>query len=271
MNCEEARRHWSLYHDSEGDAETCFEISEHLADCAACAQWFHRQSYLEDKIKDKLRSDALREPSPELWSKVLVGSGVERPATNVRRWTTLGTVLALAASLLAIVSLRGLAPHDLNGPSSKEMNDLTKLSAVHHTQFASLGQPVEYESQSDLDVENYLRQRVNFSVRCPPRHDSGFFVRGAGICRLAESEAAYLVGQVGGSDVSIFILPKNALASFPQQQQELADGTAHRCREGNYQMMMATIDQSVVLVIGTADEEGLRKVLAAYGSYHEHA
>ncbi len=261
MKCDEARRHWSLYHDSEGDAEICFEISEHLADCADCAQWFHRQSFLEDKIKDKLRSDALREPSPELWSRVLAGSGVQPPTTTARRWTTLGSVLVLAASLLAMVFPWG--------QGDPEVDHLTKLTAEQHTQFASLGKPVEFESESDFDVENYLRQQVNFSVRCPPRHDSGFFVRGAGTCQLAASEAAYVVGQVGGNDVSIFILPDSALAQFPQQQ-ELADGRTHRWREGNYQLVMATIDQSVVLVIGTADEEGLQKVLTAYGSYHEH-
>ena len=47
MNCNEARQHWNLYHDSEGDAELHFRISEHLAGCADCAQWFSQQSRLE--------------------------------------------------------------------------------------------------------------------------------------------------------------------------------------------------------------------------------
>lgn len=127
-----------------------------------------------------------------------------------------------------------------------------------------MGQAVEYESQSDLDVENYLRQRVSFQVRCPPRRDSGFHVRGAGTCRLDRSQAAYLVGQVDGNDVSIFILPKHALKWFPRQQQELASGSAHRCREGNYQMVMAAIDQSVVLIIGRTSEKRLWDVLDAH-------
>lgn len=261
MHCDEVRRHWSLYHDSEGDAETCFQISEHLHGCAECAQWFHQQSYFEDKIESKLRSAALCDPTPELWDRVLLGSKVQRP-TPAYRWTMLGSVLALAASLLAAVFLWG--------PGAPTAN-LAKLTADYHAQFAVFGQQVDYESGSDLDVEDYLRERVNFPVRCPPRRDSGFLVRGAGICRLDQSEAAYLVGDVDGSDVSIFILPSNALSRFPRQQQELAGGTAHRCREGNYQMVMAAIDQSVVLIIGRMDEKRLWDVLDAYGSYHEHA
>lgn len=266
MHCDDARRHWSLYHDSEGDAEICFQISEHIHGCSECAQWFHQQSYFEDRLESKLHSLTMGEPTHELWSRVLVSSEVQRPSM-IRRWTMLGSVLALAASLLAII-LWG--PGIFWGPGNESAN-LAKLSAEHHTRFASLGQAVEYESQSDLDVENYLRKRVNFQVRCPPRRDSGFLVRGAGTCRLDQSQAAYLVGHVDGSDVSIFILPKDALKWFPRQQRELASGAAHRCREGNYQMVMAAIDQSIVLIIGRTGEKQLWDVLDAYGSYHEHA
>ena len=126
---------------------------------------------------------------------------------------------------------------------------------------------MEFASRSDLDVEAYLRRRVSFSVRCPPRHDTGFLVRGAGVCQLDRSEAAYLAGEVDGNAVSIFILPSQSLTHFPHQQQALQREATHRCREGKYEMVMAEIDRSVVLVVGQVDSERLRRVLQAYGTY----
>jgi predicted anti-sigma-YlaC factor YlaD len=48
MNCREARQHWNLYHDSEGDAELHFQIADHLSLCEDCATWFSRQDRLNN-------------------------------------------------------------------------------------------------------------------------------------------------------------------------------------------------------------------------------
>jgi predicted anti-sigma-YlaC factor YlaD len=63
MNCQQARRHWDLYYDSEGAAELHFQLNEHLSSCAGCADWFDKQSRLESLIEQRLGSEAVSEPS----------------------------------------------------------------------------------------------------------------------------------------------------------------------------------------------------------------
>jgi anti-sigma factor RsiW len=260
MNCNEARRHWNLYHDSEGDAALHFEISEHLAVCPGCAEWFARQSRLEGLLAEKLGPQP---PTAALWNQVLEACGFARPA-RPRRWFVLAGIAAgLAAALVVLAWWGGLfRPAD--------PTDLARLTAAWHQRLAAGGEPLQIRSRSDLEVEGYLRKRVAFPVRCPPRKDAGFAVEGAGVCRLGEQPAAYLLGQVGGAPVSIFILAQESLAAFPHQRDALGREKAHRCREGRLEMVMAVIDCNVVLVIGELEAEPLLRVLKAYGTYPDH-
>ena len=54
MNCNEARQHLMLYLDSEGDPELHFRISDHLAMCPECAEWFAKQQRFEQAVNERL-------------------------------------------------------------------------------------------------------------------------------------------------------------------------------------------------------------------------
>src|SRR5262249_62248034 len=58
MTCNEVRRHWMLYFDSEGDAELHFRISDHLGMCPACAEWFAAQQRFEQAVRERLAAGA---------------------------------------------------------------------------------------------------------------------------------------------------------------------------------------------------------------------
>ncbi len=263
MTCDEARRHWNLYHDSEGDAELHFRIGEHLATCPDCARWFDEESRLEHLIAEKLRSGT---ETPELWDRVLTGCGLVRRPRSPRRLMVLVGVAACAASLLlACVGLWVVA-------RSRRGADLGELTASWHVRLVDGREPVPFRSRSDLEVEEYLRGRVPFPVRCPPRQDAGFAVRGSGVCTLANQPAAFLVGRVGEVPVSIFVLPRSSLDAFPHLREQMRRERRHRRRQGPYEMAVALIDRNVVLVVGGAEPERLQRVLDAYGSYpHAHA
>jgi anti-sigma factor RsiW len=260
MNCNEARQHWNLYHDSEGDAELHFQISEHLATCPDCAEWFSQQTRLEALLAEKLGSQP---PTPELWNQVLSHCGLTRPAP-ARRWLWLTGVAACAAML--VVALLWTPNRWPVRPSP----DLAKLTAARHQRLVDGEEAPELQSRSDLEVEDYLRKRVSFPVRCPPRKDAGFAVGGAGVCMLGEQPAAYLSGRVDKAPVSIFVLPRDSLTAFPHQQEALLTEKTHRCREGQYAMVLGVVDKNAVLVIGQTEPERLEKVLGAYGTYPDH-
>jgi anti-sigma factor RsiW len=257
MNCNEARQHWNLYHDSEGDAELHFQISEHLAICPGCAEWFSQQSRLESLLAEKLSSQS---PTPEVWNHVLTRCGLIQPAP-ARRWLWLAGVAACVAVLVVAVLWTWNRSPTLPAP------DLAKLTAARHERLVAGEEMPQFESRSDLEVEDYLRKRVSFPVRCPPRKDAGFAVQGAGVCRLAEQPAAYLSGRVDDALVSIFVMPRDSLSAFPHQQESLLKEKTHRCQEGQYAMVLGIIDKNAVLVIGQTEPERLEKVLSAYGTY----
>jgi len=257
MNCNEVRQHWDLYHDSEGDPALHFHINEHLASCPDCAEWFAQQSRLDHLLADKLKSGP---PTPELWDRVVSGAGLKQPVSS-RRWLLLAGVAASAAAVFLFWG-------KFFSPQSGE--DLGQLSAQWHERLARGKEAVQFHSESDLAVEAYLRKRVSFPVRCPPRKDAGFAVRGAGTGELGGQPAAYLAGTVDSTPVSIFILHKESLDRFPDQLHAVRHENPHRYREGEYQMVLRVIDRNAVIAVGRAPADSLEKVLSAYASYPDH-
>ncbi|TWT67402.1 anti-sigma factor family protein [Allorhodopirellula solitaria] len=279
MNCQETRRHWDLYHDSEGDPELHLRLNEHLDQCASCRQWFGQQSRLESLIQQRLKSadglatippDPDNGTTPVDWPAIL--SQVEAvPNKSSRAWLVLGsTVAALAASVLLLISLY-LPNADGPGAILRDVPDLARLSAEVHGHVASGGLRPDFESDSDIAVDQYLVARVSFPVRCPPRKDSGFAVGGAGLCQFAGQPAAYVVGSVDDSPVSIFVLPRESLAVFPKQRKKLNQGHVSEQVEGGSRMVSSMIDQNVVVVVGEIEPKKLTRVLKSYGTYPHEA
>ena len=259
MTCSEARQHWHLYQDSEGDARLHLEIEDHLAGCPACAEWFHLQSRLEGLIVEKLA-----EPSYDsaLWGRALAGAGVKR-GRPARAWFWLVGVTATAAAVLLVIGV-------LNGVRPTRTADLADVSATWHDRLQSGAEPVQFASTSDREVEAYLKDRVPFPVRCPPRKDAGFAVRGAGVREVEGRPAAYLSGSVGDVPVSILVLPRDSLAAFPSQRDGLRQRGVMHSPAGPYAMVLREFDRNAIVVVGRADPPALERVVNAYGSYPDH-
>lgn len=258
MNCNEVRKHWELYYDSEGDSELYLAVNEHLAGCPACSQWFFQQGTLEDAITARL---AVAEPTPDLWRRVLSEVGVVQPVAS-RGWSFFSPFFAIAAGLLIAAGIWQFS-------DVWEPEHLSTLTAAVHRELSSGATQVSFVSESDVEVESYLKDRVPFPVRCPPRKDAGFEVRGGGVCQIAGDSVAYVCGHVGVGEVSIFILPEERLSQFHHEQGVLAKNEVHHCREGNFDMVLAKIDRNIVVVIGHGTPDQLEKVVRAYGTYPE--
>jgi hypothetical protein len=258
MNCNESRRHWELYFDSEGDSELYLQINEHLAECPICAKWFFQQGQFEDLITGKLSAG---EATAHLWDRVLSETGLVRPVA-ARGWMFFSPFVALAASLLIVLGAWWM-------PAAPEPEHLAALTAAVHRGFAEQHTRIDFSSPSDQEVEQYLKTRVSFPVRCPPRQDAGFAVRGGGVCTIAGDSAAYVIGEVENQNVSIFVLPVERLAQFAHERDVLSREAVHHCQEGGYDMVLAKIDRNIVVVIGKGSPEQLERVVRAYGTYPE--
>ena len=260
MDCTHTRRFWHLFHDSEGDAELHLQVNEHLRGCPDCARWFDRQTALEESITQALRGGG--EPSAEIWGRL---ERELRPptVTRARRWMLFGSLgLAVAAALLVVVSV---------ATRMRPADDLALLSASLHERLARGVEGPGFVSDSHSEIERFLKRNVAFPVRCPPREDAGFAARGAGTIRLATDPAAYVVGRVDGADVSLLILARDTLNRFPSERSRLRQSGTHHQRLAGIDVVMTEFDQNLVLAVGRAHPDRLRRMLQAYGSYaHGH-
>jgi anti-sigma factor RsiW len=250
-----------LYLDSEGDPELHLRISDHLGMCPACAEWFTQQQRFEQAIGERL---AAGQATPELWERALGRAGLGTLARRRRRLFLWGGLIGTAAAAILGVVISLLVLGGSHG------SDLAPAAADLHSQLLQGEVRLDVVSTSDKEVEDRLRTMVSFPVHCPPRKDVNFAVRGAGVCRLKDHKAAYIVGKVGQEPVSILVLDRASLAAFPHERSRLAQGGGrHRCTEGSYQMISGLTADNVVVVIGKLPPEDLEKLLNAYGSYHE--
>lgn len=95
MNCQQARRLLMTYLDSELDARSTGEVSEHLDGCPECRQRFAAEERLERGMADALGGGAM--PADE-WESL--EASLRRPAVPWWRWAAAAAALVAALALL---------------------------------------------------------------------------------------------------------------------------------------------------------------------------
>lgn len=262
MRCHEVRKLFPLYYDSEGDAEMQLQIGDHLGLCPQCKEVFERQARYEDALVGALANG---EPSPEMWKRI------ERRTLEMKRprkrfaifQLGSGRLVALAVGLLVILSAWQLTSSDHSD------GHLSQLAATAHQLYVSGGWQAEVQSESVEELEQALRSRAGFAVRCPPQGQAGFRLKGGGMCRLGSHQAVHFVGDVQGRAVSMIVLPGKCLQAFPHMRRHLsAEGQTHRCREGRYEMVASRLHGHLVVVLGEVNPDVLESILLGYGRHH---
>lgn len=256
-DCNDIRKFFHLYYDSEGGAELHFQISDHLATCPQCKAWFAREARTQGLLDDLL---ARGQVNPSTWQTIeqqLLTDAAVPASRSKGLW-----MLALAASVIVAVGLWSLT-------RLGDSDSLGRLAATEHENYVSGSWQAEVVSSSVEEVEQRLRPRAGFAVRCPPRGQAGFELKGGGLCRLKRELGVHIVGEVDRQPVSVFVLPFQSLRAFPQMREHLpAEGRLHECREGRYQMVAGLLHGHVVLVLGRAPRDVLVEILRGYGAHH---
>jgi hypothetical protein len=145
---------------------------------------------------------------------------------------------------------------------------LTRLTVDCHERHLRGLSRVEFHSPDRQEVERYVRGQVAFPVRCPRPAGGAFTVEGGGVCRWSPQPMAYFVGRAEQTSVSVFVLPRSCLDTFPQDRDRLqaAGGRYSSREEGGYRTVSGLTGDSVVIVVGTAPPDTLERLLDAYGS-----
>ncbi len=102
MTCEQCRRWWSPYMDSELDATKTFEVSEHLRLCDACRKRFENESNMDDLIRESIANVSL--PNA-FWNKIEKGvkATVNRPQLQQTARFRFSGWLAVAAMVAMLL------------------------------------------------------------------------------------------------------------------------------------------------------------------------
>jgi len=266
MDCNQVKAQWDIYYDSEGDAETHFNIGQHLENCVHCRMWFEGQERVERSLTHAINQPDAKNQSAVDWDQVLNGAGVRvyESTANVGRGT-FRVLTALTASILIFFAAWSL----LSG-SSEKIPSLIKESIAIHRFVASGSLRPDFESTSDIEVDRYLVRRASFPVRCPPRKDSGFEVNGAGMYELEGQSVVYVVGAIDSQPISVFVLPKNHVELIPHDKRPMTERQVHFKATPEWGVAYAVVDKNLVLVVGKSTQEKLEKVVSSYGTYpHE--
>jgi hypothetical protein len=181
MSCEQCRQRWSPYLDSELDAGTTFEVSEHLRTCAACRDRFEREAFIDDWLRTKLRRTTI---PADLWASVCqkVRDDSKQKRAESRRLFNVRQPLAVAASIAMLV-FAGVY-YKITNPSAQRPQDrrVAREVVADDTTMAGLLQKAvpqlaAFRDAPDQNFDDHLdaicRKTLGVSVHINPSGTGG--------------------------------------------------------------------------------------------------
>lgn len=208
MDCREVERFLYAYLDGEFNEEERVVITAHVQSCPGCKRLVSH----EERFLRKLRQTAADEPAapPLLAHKVrraldrVEQSGdVPQPEGWSARWFKLLVPVAVALALAVGVSFSSRQPQHASLASMAEQS----------VEWHRRNLPFDVSGPNADTIRNYFSDKVPFAVR-PPQFDTARVeLVGGRLSNLREHQAAYLVYQVGGRRVSVFIFDPRSMGS----------------------------------------------------------
>ncbi len=196
LRCAGVQRFVDTYLDGEFADNDRAELEAHLTECEVCRSKVQRQREWKRAVKEA----APRETAPAaLRNKVLRSVRKEQLAAQKswRRWAARVMPVAAAGGLLAtlIVSRVNWSPVAAD------------VIAKHQRNY-----PVEVTGGAD-QIKRWYDGKVDFSVRVPSFPPAAqVALRGGRLANIGDRQAAYLVYDVHGNKLSVFIFDPGDLA-----------------------------------------------------------
>lgn len=217
MKCESVQELLGAFLDGELDANTEFQLRDHLADCAGCTEAYDRLRSLKQAIAE---SDLSYAAPPELQLRIRKSLHAERNvrtaiASRSRNW------LAVAAAVLLAVSV-GLGFYVVRGRTSN--SELLARQVVSSHVRAMLGSHlVDVPSSDQHTVKPWFNGKLDFSPPVKDLKAAGFPLVGGRIDYVDGRPVAALVYQRRQHIINLFIWPVND-QSFASARPEIMNG-----------------------------------------------
>lgn len=251
MRCKEYIKYLSPYMDSELDAKTCIEITNHLDICQDCQRRFAQEQEVERLLVKKLKEERMPE---HIWKSVQtsVGAVDYLPEDSARRWISLKWLVPAAVAAALVIGLSTFF-FWVKKPTDKTL--VLALQEVH-----------ERYLKDEIAVEREVVWPEDFKRMSLPGHmpQSGRIgghdveLVGGRPYYLRDVEMAFLEYQCCGTPVSVFILRKEDLNNFPQAKDLLESnrGFVNIVSEGT-NLTMIDVDEAVVFGVSSHELNAL--------------
>jgi len=244
LRCAGIQRFVDTYLDAEFGETERSEFENHLQSCDSCRQ------------KVKLQAEwrvAIRQTAPREKAPAALRNRVQRSIANEARgrksWRGFVTrVLPVAAA--AGIAATAMVAHFSLSPVAAD------VIAKHQRRM-----PVEISGGSD-QVKQWFSDKVQFPVR-PPSLCSSCSLRGGRLAEVANQQAAYLVYDVNGNKVSVFIFDPASVPLTLPQKATVQNREVYLDQEHGYNVALYRDHGVGYAIAGDLDRDQMLKLVSA--------
>ena len=250
LRCAGISRFVDTYIDGEFAETDRAEFEAHLGDCETCRGKVRVQA----EWKAAIKAAAPREQAPEaLRNRVArevrrIGARESKPMLSWRAWAVRAMPAAAAVGLLATFMI-----------SKVQWSPIAADAVANHQRRL----PVEVSGGSD-QVRKWYADKVDFPVR-PPRlcHQAQCSLVGARMSSIADKPAAYLVYEINGDKVSVFIFDANDVPIETRRRQVIGNREVYFDQEHGYNVALYR-DRGVGYAIASdLDQDQMMKLVSS--------
>ncbi|MBI4603471.1 MAG: zf-HC2 domain-containing protein [Planctomycetes bacterium] len=258
MRCEEARRLFFLYHDSELDPRGAEEVNLHLEACPGCRDLWARERRLEEAVACaawKSAGPLEGFPWQELEARV---RAVHGPRRTWWLWGANAAALLLLACLLLSLALNRA------GPSAA-----ARSAVEHHEKYLAGKSPIQVRGPEAALVRGFYAGELGFDVIVPDGSSVAETeacpaeLVGARRCTFLGGPVGYVTYRIGGRDVTVILgplkPPESVMEAIAAAPEGLIEEDVRDCR-----VLMATVRGVLFVAAGGTEPSVLRRLLETF-------
>lgn len=259
-SCSEVERFVDLYLDAEFGDEDRGKFEAHLEGCSPCRHMVENQATWRRQI---VAASASKASCPAaLRNRIAAGldeaERADRSSSLRRRAFAMVAVPAAAAAAYAIVIQRPTTV-----PVQSVAMELPMVADV--VQKHSRNLPIEVQSPKEDDLRRWYADKVSFPVRPPKFRNVSAMLRGGRLANVRERDAAYLVYDVNGNKVSVFMFDPREMQPSQLPRQQLGGHDVTLTQERGYNVALFEDAGVGYAIASDMDRDSMVKLISAVG------
>lgn len=240
MSCRTTQELIGAYVDGEVTVDERTAVRHHLAECAACAELLESHRALKHGLSELC---ARNEPPRAVRVRVERGRNRNR-AKRLRVWWGAAGLAAVAA----IVVVFALADDRAHTPSVQSESDFAAELIADHERYAPRALPAEVTSNDPEAVRRFFDGLVPFAAAVPQLPSATLI--GGRLCNIDGRNVELLFYDQADRRFSLYVTDNSA-----SPMGCAGDGTHNVCSR--------PMDGLVLTIVGNAEQEDLRAMLAS--------